>query len=98
MRPLRLTWGWELMSLGAPWVAQRVPHAHGAVQVCPAVELVGQHLKPPLGLVDGQGASLSVEHCHPGGVVPTILQPGQPFQQNGSGLFPSDVAYNSAHF
>ena len=74
-----------------------VPHAHGAVQVCPAVELVGQHLKPPLGLVDGQGARLNVEHRHPGGVVPTILQPGQPFQQNGSGLFPSDVAYNSAH-
>ena len=24
MRPLRLTWGWELMSEGAPWVAQRV--------------------------------------------------------------------------
>ncbi len=74
-----------------------VAHAHGAVQGGPAVELVGQHLEPSLGLVDGQGARLSVEHRHPGGVVPPIFQPGQPFQQNGGGLFPSDVAYNSAH-
>ncbi len=22
--PFSLTWGWELMSFGAPWVAQRV--------------------------------------------------------------------------
>ena len=74
-----------------------VSHPRSAVQVRAPVELVGEHLEPPLGLSDGQRPRLPVEHRHPGGVVPPVFQPGQSLQQNGGGLFPSDIAYNSAH-
>ena len=75
----------------------RVPHAGGAVQVRAPVELIRQHLEPSLGLVDSQRVRRPVEHRHPGGVIPPVLQAGQALQQDGSGLLLPDIAYNSTH-
>jgi hypothetical protein len=62
-------------------------------------EALGQvlgELAHPAGLLGDLDAA-AAEHRHAGRVVPAVLEPGQPLQQQGRGLLAADVANDPAH-
>ena len=72
-----------------------VPDADLPVDGRAALNEVGQHLKPALGL--GHLQLRAVKDRHARGVVPAVFQTGQPIQQDGGRLLFSDKTYNAAH-
>ena len=72
-----------------------VPDADLPVDGRAALNEVGQHLKPALGL--GHLQLRAVKDGHARGVVPAVFQTGQPIQQDGGRLLFSDKTYNAAH-
>ena len=62
-----------------------------------ALEGLAQSLDPSGELAHGDAGAAPVHHRHPGGVVAAVLEPPQPFQQDGHGLARAHVADDAAH-
>ena len=89
------TCGCALTSLGSPCVAHRVCPMPG-LPLNRAGSERGEVGHPALGLVHPD-LPAAPQHGHAGRVVPAVLQPGQPFQQDRDAVASPDVRDDSAH-
>ena len=80
------------LTMGGP---PGVTDAAGGFHAAHLLHLVLQVLDAALGLDHLQ--PFGAQHRHTGGVIPTVLQLIQSLQQNGHGLFPAHISYDSAH-
>ena len=80
------------LTMGGP---PGVTDAAGGFHAAHLLHLVLQVLDTALGLDHLQ--PFGAQHRHTGGVIPTVLQLIQSLQQNGHGLFPAHISYDSAH-
>ena len=90
-----LTCGWALVSLGTPWVAQRV----WPMPVTPPRGSASQPLGQPVELARGAPPLDPAGHQRgdPGAVVAAILEPPQRIQQQGRRRPPADHPDDPAH-
>ena len=72
-----------------------VPDAGSARERSAASGEVDEILEPSLDL--GHLERCAVIDADPGGVIPPVLQLGEPLEQDGSGLLPSNISYDSTH-